>query len=78
RDFDYHNSYVQYRLNQQLSDSEAIGKFHVESDGTIWTNTIFGKETSRTWYRLFITAYNDVPAWNSVIQNSQDFQFDIQ
>ncbi|CAF3379935.1 unnamed protein product [Rotaria socialis] len=78
RDFDFHNSYVQYRLNQQLSDSEAIGKFHVESDGTIWTKTIFGKETNRTLYRLFITAYNDVPAWNSVIQNSQDFQFDIQ
>ncbi|CAF0991670.1 unnamed protein product [Rotaria sp. Silwood1] len=78
RDIDYQNSYVQYRLNERLSDNEALGNFHVEQDGTIWTNTIFGEQTNKTFYRLFITAYNDVPAWNSPTQNSQDFQLDIQ
>ncbi|CAF3673561.1 unnamed protein product [Rotaria sordida] len=78
RDIDYQNNYVQYRLNELLSDNEAIEHFHVEFDGTIWTNTIFGEETNKTFYRLFITAYNDIPAWNSLTQNTQDFQLDIQ
>lgn len=78
RDVDYQNSYVQYRLNTRLSDTDAIGKFHVESDGTVWTNTVFGKEANKTFYRLFITAYDNAPAWNSPLQNTQDFQFDVQ
>ncbi|CAF3111050.1 unnamed protein product [Rotaria sp. Silwood2] len=78
RDIDYQNSYVQYRFNERLSDNESMENFHIEYDGTIWTNTIFGEETNRTFYRLFITAYNDAPAWNSTLQNSQDFQLDIQ
>ena len=46
-------------------------------NGTIWTNTIFGGNT-KTLYRLFITAYNIVPAWDLVTNNTQDFQFDVQ
>jgi hypothetical protein len=77
RDVDYENNYVEYRLNSYLSDADINGIFHVESNGTIWTNTTFGENT-KTLYRLFITAYNIVPAWDLVTNNTQDFQFDIQ
>jgi hypothetical protein len=78
RDITYENNHVLYRLNTDLSDNEAIGNFYVESDGTIWTNTIFGSDHNKTLYRLFITAYNDKPAWNSNTILTQDFQVDVQ
>jgi hypothetical protein len=79
RDVDPKNNFVQYRLNDRLSDAEAIGNFYVASNGTIWTNAVFDRESNRTFYRIFITAYDGAPAWNSASQpNTQDFQFDIQ
>ena len=80
RDVDYPNNYVQYRLNSNLSDIEAIGKFFVASDGTIYTNATFDRESNKTLYRIFITAYDGAPAWNSRTgePNIQDFQFDVQ
>ena len=80
RDLDYPNNYVQYRLNAALSDSEVNGVFFVASDGTIWTNSVFDRESNKTLYRLFITAYDGAPAWNSVNNqpNTQDFLFSIQ
>jgi hypothetical protein len=80
RDVDYPNNYVQYRLNENLSDSDAIGKFFVVSNGTIWTNATFDHESNKTSYRIFITAYDGAPAWNSQTNqpNTQDFQLDIQ
>jgi hypothetical protein len=79
-DVDYPNNYVQYRLNINLSDVEAIGKFFVASNGTIYTNATFDYESSKTHYRLFITAYDGAPAWNSQTNepNTQDFRCDIQ
>jgi hypothetical protein len=79
RDLDYPNNFVQYRLNANLSDVEAIGNFFVASNGTIWTNATFDRESNKSSYRIFITAYDGAPAWNSATQpNTQDFQFDIQ
>ena len=80
RDVVYPNNFVQYRLNTNLSDIEAIGNIFVASDGTIWTNTTFDHESNKILYRIFITAYDGAPAWNSVNgqPNTQDFQFDIQ
>ncbi|CAF2958903.1 unnamed protein product [Rotaria sp. Silwood2] len=80
RDVDYPNNFVQYRLNGNLSDSEVLDKFFVASNGTIWTNATFDRESNKTLYRLFITAYDGAPAWNAVNNepNTQDFQFDIQ
>ncbi len=78
RDVAYPNNFVQYRLNEVLSDSEAIGNFFVASNGTITTNTTFDRESNKTLYRIFITAFDGAPAWNSVSPNIQDFQFDIQ
>ncbi|CAF1053785.1 unnamed protein product [Adineta ricciae] len=71
-------SFVQYRLNEVLSDSGAIGNFFVAANGTIWTNAIFDRESNKTLYRIFITAYDGAPAWNSLGPNTQDFQFDVQ
>ena len=71
-------SFVQYRLNEVLSDSEAIGNFFVAANGTIWTNATFDRESNKTRYRIFITAYDGAPAWNSLEPNTQDFQFDVQ
>lgn len=78
RDVDYPNNYVRYRLNTNLSDIEAIGNFFVEPSGTIWTNSTFDRESNKTLYRIFITAFDGAPAWNSPSPNTQDFQFDIQ
>ncbi|CAF4296194.1 unnamed protein product, partial [Rotaria sordida] len=80
RDVDYPNNYVQYRLNGNLSDSEVNGNFFVASNGTIWTNATFDRESNKTLYRLFITAYDGAPAWDAKNNqpNTQDFQFDIQ
>jgi hypothetical protein len=76
RDVDYPNNYVQYSLNAQLSDNDAIGKFIVESNGTIWTNTTFGGDNNQTLYRIFIQAIDGDSS--SSQRNTQDFQFDIQ
>lgn len=78
RDVNPQYSFVQYRLNQVLSDSEAIGNFFVGANGTVWTNTTFDYESNKTLYRLFITAYDGAPAWNSLGPNTQDFQLEIQ
>ncbi|CAF1461191.1 unnamed protein product, partial [Rotaria sordida] len=80
RDVDYPNNYVQYRLNGNLSDSEVNGNFFVASNGTIWTNATFDRESNKTLYHLFITAYDGAPAWDAKNNqpNTQDFQFDIQ
>lgn len=78
RDVDPPNNFVQYRLNANLGDPEVIGNFYVASNGTIWTNTTFDRESNKTLYRIFITAYDGAPAWNSAEPNTQDFQFDIQ
>jgi adenylate kinase family enzyme len=74
RDIEYKNSHILYRLNEELSDPEAINNFYVETNGTIWT---IG-EHNKTSYRLIITAYNNETAWNSTTYNEQDFQIDIQ
>jgi hypothetical protein len=80
RDVAYPNNFVQYRLNVNLSDSDAIGNFFVASNGTVWTNATFDRESNNTSYRIFITAYDGAPAWNSPngMPNTQDFQFDVQ
>lgn len=80
RDVDYPNNFVQYRLNSILSDTEALSNFFVAPNGTIWTNATFDRESNKTLYRIFITAYDGAPAWNSKNNqpNTQDFQFDIQ
>jgi hypothetical protein len=80
RDVTYPNNFVQYRLNGNLSDPEVIGNFFVAANGTISTNATFDRESNKTDYRLFITAYDGAPAWNSMTgsPNTQDFQFDIQ
>ncbi|CAF3632426.1 unnamed protein product [Rotaria socialis] len=80
RDVDYPNNFVQYRLNGQLSDAEVPPIFFVAANGTIWTNTTFDRESNKTLYRLFITAYDGAPAWDATNNepNTQDFQFDIQ
>jgi hypothetical protein len=80
RDLTYPNNYVQYRLNTNLSDIEALGNFFIASNGTVWTNATFDRESNKTFYRLFITAYDGAPAWNSSTgqPNTQDFQFDVQ
>ncbi len=61
-----------------FSDSQAIGVFFVAANGTISTNATFDRESNKTLYRIFITAYDGAPAWNSASPNTQDFQFDIQ
>ena len=78
RDVDPPNNFVQYRLNANLSDADAIGNFFVASNGTIWTDKTFDRESNKTLYRIFITAFDGAPAWNSASPNTQDFQFDIQ
>ncbi|UJR08758.1 hypothetical protein I4U23_013015 [Adineta vaga] len=78
RDVDPAYSSVSYALNRNLSDSEALGNFFVASNGTIWTNATFDRESNKTLYRIFITASDGAPAWNSITPNTQDFQFDIQ
>jgi hypothetical protein len=80
RDLTFPNNYVRYRLNTNLSDVEALGNFFVASNGTVWTNATFDRESNKTFYRLFITAYDGAPAWNSSTgqPNTQDFQFDVQ
>ncbi|CAF3869414.1 unnamed protein product [Adineta steineri] len=78
RDVDFPYNYVQYRLNEVLTDTEAIGNFFVASNGSLWTNATFDRESNKTIYRIFVTAYDGAPAWNSVNPNTQDFQFDIQ
>jgi hypothetical protein len=57
-----------------------MGIFFVASNGTVWTNATFDRESNNTLYRLFITAYDGAPAWNSKTgePNTQDFQFDVQ
>jgi hypothetical protein len=60
------------------SDSQAIGVFFVAANGTIWTNATLDRESNKTLYRIFITAYDGAPAWNSASPNTQDFQLDIQ
>ena len=54
--------------------------FFVAANGTISTNATFDRESNKTLYRLFITAYDGAPAWNAIADepNTQDFQFDIQ
>ena len=80
RDVDSPNNFVQYRLNTNLTDTEALGNFFVSSSGIISTNATFDRESNKTLYRLFITAYDGAPAWNSQSgqPNTQDFQFDVQ
>lgn len=80
RDVDFPNNFVQYRLNGNLSDVEALGNFFVALDGTIYTNATFDRESNKTLYRLFITAFDGAPAWDSTTgqPNTQDFQFDVQ
>ena len=80
RDVDAPNNIVQYRLNSNLSDAEAIGNFFVVPNGTIYTNATFDRESNKTLYRLFITAFDGAPAWDSTTgqPNTQDFQFDVQ
>ena len=78
RDITPRNNLVLYKLNVDLSDVQTIEYFHVESNGTIWTNRIFRREDNRTMYRLFITAYNEAFIWNGTKQPAQDFQFDVQ
>ncbi|CAF0872431.1 unnamed protein product [Adineta steineri] len=79
RDVDARNNHVEYRLNQQLSDKEANETFHVESNGTIWTNTVFDETNiNKTSYRLFITAYNTVPSWDNNVNHTEDLQIDVQ
>lgn len=78
RDIDDQNKDVKYYLNKVLSDPEVVGNFDVESTGTIRTSTTFGQNTNKTFYRLFITAFNDAPAWNSNTTHKKDFQLDVQ
>lgn len=78
RDINETNNQIFYRVNTDLTDSITKQIFHVGIDGTISTNTIFGIENNQTLHRLFITAYNNQPAWNSNTIFEQDFQFDIQ
>ena len=79
RDVTPPNNVVRYRLNTVLTDPQAIGNFDVALDGTISTNTTFDRSTNITLYRIFITAFDGAPAWNSPsTPNTQDFQFDIQ
>ncbi|UJR37810.1 hypothetical protein I4U23_030500 [Adineta vaga] len=79
RDIEPENNAIEYYLNQNLSDKEANNIFHVESDGTLWTNTTFGEEsTMKAFYRLFITATNLKPAWDTTSSIAEDFQIDIQ
>ena len=62
-----------------LSDPQAIGNFFVALSGTISTNATFDRESNKTFYRIFITAFDGAPAWNSASEpNTQDFQCDIQ
>ena len=79
RDVDPRNNQVIYSLNEPLTDPEALGKFFVAENGTIWTNRTFEGENDPAFYRIFIRASDMVPAWNSPIEpNTEDFQFDIQ
>lgn len=78
RDIAEKNNLIRYKLNTDLSDNQTIQYFHVELNGTVWTNRIFRKEDNRTMYRLIITAYNEELVWNSSKQAAQDFQFDVQ
>lgn len=80
RDVDFPNNFVQYRLNGNLTDPEAIGNFFVALNGTVYTNATFDRESNKTLYRLFITAFDGAPAWDSTTgqPNTQDFQFDVQ
>lgn len=78
RDTNPRNNLILYKLNNNLSDAQTIEYFHVESNGTVWTNRIFRREDNRTMYRLFITAYNEESIWNGPKKPEQDFQFDVQ
>jgi hypothetical protein len=78
RDIHPDNNRILYSLNCDLSGNETCENFHLESDGTIWTNTTFGREHNKTLYRLFITASNAKPAYNSDRNYTQDFQLDVQ
>ena len=79
RDVDPRNNQIVYSLNERLTDQEAIGKFFVNNDGTVWTNRTFSREHDKSFYRIFIRASDTALAWNSrFISNFQDFQFDIQ
>jgi hypothetical protein len=79
RDVDPRYSDVKYGLNTRLSDPEAVTHFSVAPDGTISTSSVFDRESNKTLYRIFITASDGVPAWDSSTEpNTQDFQFDIQ
>jgi hypothetical protein len=79
RDVDHPNNFVEYRLNENLTDMGVNGLFFVASNGTIWTNATFDWN-NKALYRLFITAYDGAPAWNSKTgeANTQDFQFDVE
>lgn len=78
RDIAEKNNLIRYKLNTDLSDNETIDYFHVELNGTVWTDRTFRKENNRTIYRLFITAYNPEPPWDGAQILAQDLQFDVQ
>ncbi len=68
------------RIQALDRDVDALGTFFVASNETVWTNATFDYESNKTFYRLFITAYDGVLAWNSPTgqPNTQDFELGIQ
>jgi hypothetical protein len=78
RDIDPKYNRVLYTLNKALTDNKTSARFDVHPNGTIWTNTTFVKEYNQAAYRLFITAFNEEPKWNSMENLTLDFQLDVQ
>ena len=79
RDLTYPNNFVQYRINQNLTDTMAFNQFFISSDATISTNSTFNQQ-NRSSYRIIITAFDGAPAWSltsNATNNVQNFQLDI-
>ncbi len=68
------------RIQALDRDVDALGTFFVASNETVWTNATFDYESNKTFYRLFITAYDGGPAWNCPTgqPNTQDFRFQLK
>jgi hypothetical protein len=72
----YPNNYVQYRLN----DREINENFFITSDGSLSTNATFDYESNKTFYQIYVTAYDGAPAWNSTTNqpNTNNLLVNIQ